>query len=138
MSPAVGSPLYQFNATVSGIPSSCMGNVSFEFDGANYTATKSGDNYFVAFDYLPQNINGYSYKWVGSNVDGIGNATDYQLYVVSTETGLMMQGIGAGFGNFLDYLWNPLGIFLLFISFAVIFGAIVYYIGTYIQEQGSK
>jgi hypothetical protein len=138
LSPAVGSPLYQFNATVSGIPSSCMGNVSLEFAGANYTATKSNENYFVAFDYLPQNIDGYSYKWVGSNVDGIGNATDYQLYAVSTETGYMMQGIGAGFGNFLDYLWNPLGIFLLFISFAVIFGAIVYYIGTYIQEQGSK
>jgi hypothetical protein len=136
LSPAVGTDYYIFNATLSGVPSSCMGSVILDFAGANYTATKSGGNYFVAFDYLPQNINGYQYRWVGSNSDGFSNFTGYQLYAVSTETGYMMQGVGLGLGNFLDFLWSPLAMFLIFISFAMIFATMIYYIGQYIQETG--
>lgn len=91
-SPAVYSEgkSYQFNVTVT---DDNLQDVTFEFDGQNYTVSSSGDEYFVNIDSLAAGT--YSYRWYASDTLGQSNATEYFNYQVEkapVETSLLLNG----------------------------------------------
>jgi PKD repeat protein len=73
---------YEFNATW--IDDLAVVGAWIEFDGANYSASKSGDVYsFVINDIAPRN---YSYRWFATDMAGNFNSTGIFVYTINKGT----------------------------------------------------
>ena len=90
---------YQFNITWTDATSG-VNDVTFEFNGVNYTylssaVSKSGNTYYITLSDLAANESGYAYRWYAVDNAGKQNSTSQLTYIInkaSTLTRLFLNG----------------------------------------------